>query len=76
MKIQFHVTALLAAAALFTGCKNSDGSESEVAALANSGFAWPGGRAKVFFKRAEESELKTNCFDGAGEQLFKKFGWY
>ena len=49
MKIQFHVTALLAAAALFTGCKNSDGSESEVAALANSGFAWPGGRVKVCF---------------------------
>lgn len=49
MKFQFQMTALIFATALFSGCKNSDSTQSEVAGLGNSGFAWPGGRVKVCF---------------------------
>ncbi len=49
MTFKVYTAALTIAASLFSGCKNSPSSDSDVSALANAGFAWPGGRVKVCF---------------------------
>lgn len=49
MKNQLCAFALSSVLALQFGCKNAEAPQSDVSALANSGYAWPGGSVKVCF---------------------------